>query len=136
MLVETEKIQVTCPMDLVNVMKDVLSNVDETDAMKEHFWCIGLNGASVIQYVELVTLGLINQALVHPREVFRHAISESSVSIAVCHNHPSGIVEPSREDNDVTSRLKAAGEIVGIQLIDHVIITDSAYYSYAEHDAL
>lgn len=84
-----------------------------------------------------VTRGTLNQSLVHPREVFRLAIALGAHSILVAHNHPSGDAAPSDADREVTRRLRKAGEVVGISLVDHIVVTDSAaYYSFKEHSAL
>ena len=76
--------------------------------------------------------GSLNQSLVHPREVFACAVREAAAAIVVAHNHPSGDCSPSREDREVTRRLARAGEILGIRLLDHVVIADRNYTSFAE----
>ena len=85
---------------------------------------------------ETVSVGTLNASLVHPREVFRSAIRASSAGIIVCHNHPTGDCRPSREDGETTRRIREAGELVGIHLLDHIIIGDAEYYSYKDNDAL
>ncbi len=81
-------------------------------------------------------MGTISEALVHPREVFREAIREAGSSIIIAHNHPSGVLTPSREDIHTTKRIKEAGEIIGIELLDHLIITESSYLSLKEEGYL
>lgn len=95
---------------------------DEVGQNKEHFWAMGLNTKNVVQYVELVTLGTLDASLVHPREVFRRAVMHGVASVIVGHNHPSGDTTPSDQDRSVTKRLKAAGDTLGIELLDHLII--------------
>ena len=136
MLVSQKKQKISHPSDIVPILQAMLKNADETDNMKEHFWCIGLNGQNCVQYVELVTLGLVNQCQVHPREVFSFAVQKRCCAIIVGHNHPSDNTEPSLADTEVTGRLKAAGTLLGIELLDHVIITENSFYSFAEHDLL
>lgn len=136
MLVSQKKKKIAAPWDIVPILQALLKQADETDNQKEHFWCIGLNGANVVQYVELVTLGLIDQCHVHPREVFSHAIHKRAVAIIIGHNHPSDECEPSREDCGVTRRIKASGDILGIPLLDHVVISENSFYSFAEHGML
>lgn len=85
-------------------------------------WAIGLNTKNVVQYVELVGLGTLNASLMHPRETYRLAIMRGVSSVILCHNHPSGNAEPSEDDIIVTKRLRDAGDIVGINLLDHVIV--------------
>ncbi|VFC10744.1 DNA repair protein RadC [Clostridioides difficile] len=80
-----------------------------------------------------VSIGTLSSSLVHPREVFKEAIRRSASKIIVMHNHPSGSVEPSREDKNITSRLIKCGEIIGIEIIDHIIIGDGLYFSFKEN---
>ena len=80
----------------------------------------------------LVTRGTLDASLVHPREVFRPAINDAAASIILVHNHPSGDPTASAEDRAVTSQLKRAGEIVGIEVLDHVIVGENRYVSFAE----
>jgi DNA repair protein RadC len=84
----------------------------------------------------VVSIGTISEAIVHPREVFKEAIRESGSSIIVAHNHPSGEVNPSKEDISTTKRLSEAGRLIGIPLLDHVIVCDSSYYSMKENGYL
>ena len=86
--------------------------------------------------MRIVSIGLINRTIVHPREVYADAIVDRATAIIVCHNHPSGNLEPSDEDTAVTGQLKEAGEILGIKLLDHVIFAVSGYYSFLEAGAL
>jgi DNA repair protein RadC len=79
-----------------------------------------------------VSTGILNGSLVHPREVFAPAVRERAASLLLVHNHPSGDPSPSPEDRDATRRLRAAGGIVGIELLDHVIIADGSFYSFRE----
>jgi DNA repair protein RadC len=89
----------------------------------------------LIREVE-VHRGSLNQSLVHPREVFVSAVRESAAAIVVAHNHPSGDCSPSQEDREVTQRLAQAGEVLGIRLLDHVVIAEQGYTSFAESGAL
>lgn len=114
--------KVDCSLDAGKVFRAILDMEDKTDREKEHFWVIGLTTKNAIKFIELVSLGTLNGSLIHPRETFRRAISQGVCSIVVGHNHPSGDPTPSRDDIAITQRLKAAGEIIGIELLDHVII--------------
>jgi DNA repair protein RadC len=80
-----------------------------------------------------VSVGGLHSSIVHPREVFKPAIIMGAASVILCHNHPSGDTTPSKEDIDITRRLINAGEIIGIQILDHVIVGDDNYYSLKEH---
>jgi len=82
--------------------------------------------------LELVSLGTLNSSLVHPREVFTRAVGERSAQIIIAHNHPSGIAEPSEDDITLTKRLIKAGDLLGIELIDHIIVADHLFISLKE----
>jgi DNA repair protein RadC len=110
-----------------DIFRTVLALEDEVDKDKEHLWVIGLNCKNIVSYVELVALGTLTENLVHPREVFRMAIMKAVMNIIVGHNHPSGNPEPSEKDNRLTDRLRQSGEILGIQLLDHIIIGNGNY---------
>jgi len=99
---------------------------------KEHFKIIILNTKKIIISVEEISVGTLNSSMVHPREVFIEAIKKSADSIIVCHNHPSGDPTPSKEDIDVTLRLKECGKLLGIEVLDHIIIGDGTYVSLKE----
>jgi len=121
--------QVKNSIDMAKVMTDILDMEAEQDKTKEHFWIIGLNAKNYINYIELISLGSMTSSIVHPREVFKIAIMKNSASIIACHNHPSGHSEASTEDEDVTERLQKAGDILGIELLDHIIIGNGTYKS-------
>ena len=96
---------------------------------QECFILLTLNGSHNVISVSIVSIGLVNRTIVHPREVFAKAISDRASAIIVCHNHPSGAVDPSAEDKQVTREIFQAGEIIGIPLIDHIIFSKSGYTS-------
>jgi DNA repair protein RadC len=100
---------------------------------KEYFMALHLDAKNRICCVDEVSIGSLNQAIVHPREVFKTALLSSAAAIILLHNHPSGDPTPSREDIEITKRLKKAGEVLGIILIDHIIIGEH-YVSLASHD--
>ena len=129
--------KVSDPNKLAEVMSSILRGEDDIDRDKEHFWVIGLSVKLSILYIELVSLGTLTSALIHPRETFRRAIAKGAASIACVHNHPSGDLEPSSDDVKVTEKLRDAGEIVGIKLIDHIIIAnDGGFMSIKESGIL
>ncbi|MCL2706279.1 MAG: DNA repair protein RadC [Spirochaetaceae bacterium] len=99
------------------------------DRKQEVFVCASLNGANEIIAIRVVSIGLINKTLVHPREVFADPISDRAAAVIVCHNHPSGNLEPSEEDREITKRLKDASNVLGIPLLDHIIFTETGYKS-------
>lgn len=100
---------------------------------KEIFKVVLLNTKNEIISDVDVSVGTLNSSLVHPREVFREAIKRSTSKMILMHNHPSGSVEPSNEDRNITSRLIKCGEIIGIEVIDHIIIGDGLYFSFKEN---
>jgi len=102
----------------------------------EHFMCLFLNTKNQVVARETLSVGTLNASLVHPREVFREAIKRSSASIICAHNHPSGDPAPSPEDIALTRRLREAGELVGIEVLDHLIIGDGKYVSLKERGLL
>lgn len=99
---------------------------------KEHFTCFFLNTKNRVIFKEIISIGSLNAAIVHPREVFRAALKRCSASILCSHNHPSGDSTPSPEDIELTKRLVSAGEIVGIEVLDHIIIGGNSYVSLKE----
>ncbi|MBN2443815.1 MAG: DNA repair protein RadC [Spirochaetales bacterium] len=107
-----------------------------SDRKQEHFLCLSLNGAQEVIAKRIVSIGLLNRTVVHPREVFAGPIIDRAASIICAHNHPSGNVMPSHEDRDVTFMLKKAGNILGIKLLDHVIFSHEAYFSFQEQGEL
>ena len=99
---------------------------------KEHFYAMLLDSKNRLIREEVVSVGTLTASLVHPREVFRPAIRDAAASIIVAHNHPSGDPTPSAEDLEITARLRKAGEVIGIPMLDHVIIGAGTYVSLAE----
>jgi len=103
---------------------------------QEYFLVITLDGASHIINTRTVFIGTLNQSLVHPREVFADAIADRAAGIIIAHNHPSGTLSASRADIVVTQRLEEVSELVGIELLDHVILAKDGYYSFADEGLL
>ena len=103
---------------------------------QEHFLTITLDGASHIINIRTVFIGTLNQSLVHPREVFADAIADRAAGIIIAHNHPSGTLEASRADIEVTRRLKEVSKLVGIELLDHVILAKDGFYSFSDEGLL
>ncbi|MBS5824707.1 MAG: DNA repair protein RadC [Clostridium argentinense] len=99
---------------------------------KEYLKLIMLNSKNIVISVKHISIGSLNSSIVHPREVFLEAIKNSSASIIICHNHPSGDPTPSKEDINITNRLKECGKILGIEVLDHIIIGDGIYVSLKE----
>lgn len=103
---------------------------------REHFLVILLDQKKAAIGVETISIGTLNSALVHPREVFKQAIKRSASTVILAHNHPSGDCTPSNQDMQITQRLREVGKIVGIEVIDHIIIGEDNYYSFCENNIL
>ena len=116
---------------------DLLPHVRHyADRKQEHFLCASINGANEILNIRVISVGLIDRSPVHPREVFADALSDRASGVIVAHNHPSGSLEPSAADITITAQLKAAGAIVGIELLDHIIFNRTGYFSFLESGQL
>lgn len=100
---------------------------------QEEFLIATLDAKLQVRRVVRITRGTLDASLVHPREVFRAAIADAASSILLIHNHPSGDPTPSRQDHEVTDRLKKVGEIIGITIIDHIVVGEGKALSLAEH---
>jgi DNA repair protein RadC len=107
--------------DAINLLGNIRSK------QQEHFVCLTLDGANRLINNRTITMGTLTASLVHPREVFAPAIEDRAASIIVAHNHPSGNLEPSDADKEITKQLQQAGDILGIRVLDHIIVTKTEY---------
>ena len=103
---------------------------------KEHFLTVTLNGGHNIIQIHVVSIGIVNRTIIHPREVFGEAIRENATAVILCHNHPSGHTCPSPQDIEATNNLVEASKIIGIPVLDHIIIDCNSYFSFKEHGLL
>lgn len=103
---------------------------------KERFYSILLDAKNKVIGVDMVSQGSLNSSQVHPREVYKSALLSSAASIIFVHSHPSGDPEPSISDKEITKQLKEAGDLLGIEVLDHVIIGRDEYYSFADKDEI
>lgn len=127
----SESVTVSSPGDAAGlVMEEMRHN------LREHFRAVLLDTKNKVLGIEEISIGSLNTSLVHPREVFRPAIRKACASIILIHNHPSGDPTPSREDLDVTRRLREAGRLIGIEILDHIIIGDGKFVSFREKGLL
>jgi len=118
---------------LVRTPEDVLPLVETyREKQQEYFICISLTGAGEVIRSRVVTIGILNHSLVHPREVFAGAITDRAASVICVHNHPSGSLEASPQDIAITRQLAEAGALLGIQLLDHIIVTKTGHASMKE----
>ena len=114
----------------IDNISDVVAQLsDIRNKKQEHFVCLSLDGANRLISRRIVTVGILNASLVHPREVFADVITDRAAGVIVAHNHPSGTIEPSPEDIQTTKRLKQAAELLGIGFYDHIIVTADDYRS-------
>jgi DNA repair protein RadC len=128
--IKPEGLKITFPADIMPLIQHY------SDRRQEHFLGISVNGANEVMNIRVITIGLVNQTQIHPREVFADALADRASAIIVAHNHPSGSLQPSPEDIRITGQLKEAGTILGVPLLDHIIFSSRGYYSLAEHNDL
>jgi DNA repair protein RadC len=121
---------ISCPADVDALLRSKMAHLD-----RERFVVVLLNTKNAVLGTHTASIGTLSSSLVHPREVFRPAIQAGAAAVILVHNHPSGKTEPSREDREVTRRLVEAGETIGIEVLDHVVIADS-HFSLKEHGLL
>lgn len=124
--IKPEGVKIATPADLLPHIRHY------ADRKQEHFLCASINGANEVLNIRVVSIGLVDRTSVHPREVFSDALLDRASAIIVAHNHPAGSLEPSLSDVQATKQLKAAGEVMGIALLDHIIFNRSGYFSFLE----
>jgi DNA repair protein RadC len=128
--IKPEGFKISFPPDVLPLIRHY------ADRKQEHFLCVSLNGANEVITTRVVSVGLVNKTQVHPREVFADPITDRASAVIVAHNHPGGSLTPSKDDIAVTNQLKAAGETLGIKLLDHIIFNHKGYYSFVENNKL
>ncbi len=124
--IRADGVRISFPPDVLPLIRHY------ADRKQEHFLCVSLNGAQEVITTRVVSVGLADRAQVHPREVFADPITDRASAVIVAHNHPSGSLGASKEDMKITKQLKAAGEMLGIRLLDHIIFSQKGYYSFLE----
>jgi DNA repair protein RadC len=122
--------QIKKPIDIFTIVRHY------ADRKQEKFISLSLNGAHEVLAVRIVTIGLVNKTIVHPREVFADLIQDRAAAFCVAHNHPSGRLESSKEDDEITERLQSVAQILGLHFIDHIIFSQTAFWSFREHGKL
>lgn len=124
-------------LPIISSAKDAVAQLQELrTAKKEHFVVLYLNARNQLICKEIISVGTLNANLVHPREVFKPGIDYLAASIIIAHNHPSGGAEPSDNDLTTTGRLKEAGKIMGIEVLDHIILTKNSFFSLKEKNMM
>jgi DNA repair protein RadC len=129
--IQNGQIALSSPKEVFDYLQPKMSCLD-----KEHFVVLLLDSKNKLIKEETVSIGTLNSSVIHPREIFKSAIKESANSIILVHNHPSGNPLPSAEDKQITERLLKAGEVISIEIIDHIIIGKNSYYSFDESGLL
>ncbi|UII30143.1 JAB domain-containing protein [Fulvivirga ulvae] len=135
-LTQEQKIKVLNSEDVYRVMQQVLLRENKIRRNQEHFWVVGLDNKNKILFIELISLGAVNRVQVAPPEIFRMAIYKLAVQMILVHNHPSGELTPSEGDKDVTDKMIKAGQMLNIEVIDHLIISEKEYFSMADKDII
>lgn len=119
--------KITSPQDIADIFIPILR-----DELREQFIVVCLNSANKVIRYEIISIGNLNSSVVHPREIFKAAIENSSASIILIHNHPSGNPEPSNEDISITKKIVEAGKLLDIPVFDHLIIAGNGFTSFVE----
>jgi len=120
-------------LPIIHSTKDVIAqSVYLRDKTREHLMGIYLNARNEMVFKKPIFIGTLNANLVHPREIFNEALKQNAASVILVHNHPSGDAEPSQDDLEITKRILEAGKIMGIDVLDHVIITKNKVFSFKE----
>ncbi|MDR1876570.1 MAG: DNA repair protein RadC [Flavobacteriaceae bacterium] len=126
-----KKEKITSSKDIFNILQPIIG-----DSTIEEFWVIFLSRAHKVLSKEKISQGGITGTVVDPRLIFKHALELNAVSLIISHNHPSGNVQPSNSDIQITREIKEAGKLLNINLVDHLIVTQTSYYSFADEGVL
>lgn len=126
-----EKMKISTSRDVYNYFQPILC-----DHKHEEFWILLLNRSNKIIGRKKISEGGVSGTVVDPKIIFKHAIDELATSIVLCHNHPSGVVKPSQADMQLTQKFKEAGKVLDIGVLDHIIIGEKGYYSFADENVL
>ena len=131
-LTKDQKIQIANSEDVYSIMQQVLLRENRIGRDQEHFWIVGLDKLNKILFIELLALGTDNRVHIKAPQVFRMAIYKNAPKVIFVHNHPSGSMKASEEDLKTTDRLLKAGEIIEIDVIDHLIISEKSYFGFSQ----
>jgi len=120
------------PSGVAAIMQQILRRENKLGRSQEHFWVVGLNNANKILFIELIALGRQNRVTANPPDVFRMAIYKLALKLVLVHNHPSGELAPSTADKAFTDRIVKVGEIINVEVLDHIIISETAHASFLD----
>lgn len=135
-LKKAEQIRILSSDDIYAIMQKILLRENKIDRNREHLWTISLDNAHKILNIELVSMGSISKTIIEPMEVFSVPLQKRAVTIILVHNHPSGEIQPSYADKDMTDRLIQCGIMLHVPVLDHLIITEKTYYSFSDSGLL
>jgi len=124
--IKPDGVRIETPADLLPHIRHY------ADRRQEHLLCASINGANEVLNIRVVSIGLVDRSPAHPREVFADVLMDRASAVIIAHNHPAGSLEPSPADVEITKQIKAAGAVVGISLLDHIIFNRTAYFSFLE----
>ena len=125
--IKPEGMKIESPADVLPLLRHY------ADRKQEHFLCASINGANEVMNVRVVSIGLIDRSPAHPREVFADPITDRACAVILAHNHPTGTLQPSDADIETTRRLREAGELMGIIVLDHLIFNRNNHFSFLEN---
>jgi DNA repair protein RadC len=131
-LKKSQKVKIKGSADIYPIMREILLRENKVRRKQEYFWVIALNNANTIENIELVALGAVNKLNVGPIEVFSIPLQKRCKNVILVHNHPAGILKPSKDDIAFTKSIKAAADIMAITILDHLIITEEGYFSFLD----
>lgn len=134
--IKIDKITIEHPSDIYEIMKMVLKREQKIDRNKEHFWVLALSDASKILSLELVALGANNRVHARPADILAIPLQKQAKGVVLIHNHPAGTLEPSEADKDFTDKMIQACRLVNTPVLDHAIITEHSYFSFAKSGLL
>lgn len=129
-LTKDQKIKVINTDDVYSIMQQILLRENKIRRGQEHFWIVGLNKSNKILFIELMALGADNMVKIKPIDIFRMCVYKLAYKVIFVHNHPSGTLKASDDDIDYTNLLIKTGELLGLDVIDHLIITEKSYASF------
>lgn len=135
-LTEAQKIKILNSGDVYGIMQNILLRENKIDRDKEHFWIVCLANNNRILMIELISLGSVKATIVEPIEVFSFALQKRAVKLILVHNHPSGDLDPSQEDIEVTDKMIAIGKFINMPVLDHLIISEKSFYSFLDSGLL
>lgn len=135
-LTAKQKIRVLNSLDVYNIMQQILLRENKIDRNKEHFWIVCLSTNNSILMIELISLGSVSGTVVEAIDIFSFALQKRAVKLILVHNHPSGEMQASAADIEITERMFAIGKFINMPVLDHLIISEKRYMSFADEEMI